>query len=120
MFAAVQNDAFRDGVFSHLDTRGQGRAYQSSVSQFNEGSLGAYSRLVNPSGRRAMRGFGHSFRDGSLGADAAPAATQVVIGPDGASIGPVPTPAVPYYKRPEVLVCAALVVTAAFFLYKKK
>lgn len=116
MFAAVGGDAFRDGVFSHLDTRGQGRAYQSSVSQFNEGSLGAYSRLAG--GPRAMRGFGHSYRDGSLGADATP--TQIVIGPNGASIGPVPAPAVPYYKRPEVLVCAALAVTAAFFLYKKK
>ncbi len=116
MFAAVGgSDAFRDGVFSHLDTHGTGRPYQSSVSQFSEGSLGAYSRLAGP---RAMRGFGHSFRDGSLGADGAP--TQIVIGPNGASIGPVPQPAVPYYKRPEVLVCAALVVTAAFFLYKKK
>lgn len=114
MFAAVQNDAFRDGVFSHLDTRGQGRSYQSSVSQFNEGSLGAYSRRAP----RALRGFGHSFRDGSLGADATP--TQVIIGPNGASIGPVPAPAVPYYKRPEVLICAALALTTAFFLYKRK
>ncbi len=92
MFAAVQNDAFRDGVFSHLDTRGEGRGYQSSVSQFNEGSLGAFTRLApgrhsNAVQRRSMRGFGHSFRDGSLGADAAP--TQVIIGPNGASIGAV-------------------------------
>lgn len=122
MFAAVGGDAFRDGVFSHVDTYGPGRGYQSSVRQFNEGSLGAAARgLTNQSRhqvrrRRPLRGFGSSYQDGVLGDG-----STIVIGPDGASIGPTPAPVVvPYYKRPEAIACAAVAVVAAYFLYKKR
>ena len=133
MFTAVQSDAYRDGVFSHLNTNGDGRSYQASVRQFNEGSLGnlfadGARRMGQPRPRslRAVRGVGEYFQgtsglgiyqDGVLG----DGSTTVTIGPDGASIGPTPVaPVVPLYKQPAVLACAAIAVAAAFFLYKKK
>ena len=119
MFTAVNGHSFRDGVFSHASP---GQSYESSVRQYHEGSLGA-SRRGWP---RSVRGMGRSFRDGVLGDDSSSASTtsdtptQIIIGPNGASIGPTPAPAVPFYKQPAVIACGAIAIVAAYFLYKKK
>lgn len=107
-------------MFSHASP---GQSYEASVRQYHEGSLGA-GRGRPLRAHRGMRGFGHSYRDGVFGDDSSTTSTtsptQIVIGPDGASIGPVPVAPIPLYQQPAVLACAAIAVVAAYFLYKKK
>lgn len=78
MYRAIGDESsWRDGVFSHAAPF---QDYQSSVQQFEEGSLGAFVRPApggaalsrnRRSARRppmhGVRGLGSAFRDGSLG-----------------------------------------------------
>lgn len=78
MYRAIGDEnSWRDGVFSHAAPF---QDYQSSVQQFEEGSLGAFVRPApggaalsrnRRSARRpamhGMQGLGSAFRDGSLG-----------------------------------------------------
>lgn len=80
MYRAIGDEnSWRDGVFSHSAPF---QDFQSSVQQFEEGSLGAFVRPApggaalsrnRRSARRpamhGMRGLGSAFRDGSLGSE---------------------------------------------------
>ncbi len=133
MYRAIGDESsWRDGVFSHAAPI---QDYQASVSQFEEGSLGVYARPASRSElarnarshkRPAMRGFGASFRDGSLGeayrsgvfGDTAPStinlpatpgapATTITVGPNGVTSAPTAPPPLPYFQRPAVQLAAA-------------
>lgn len=72
MYKAVGESSWRDGVFSHA---APAQAYQASLNQFADGSLGAYARKVAQSGATRDGSLGRTFlpslrgafRDGSLG-----------------------------------------------------
>lgn len=146
MYRAIGDESsWRDGVFSHAAPF---QDYQASVKQFEEGSLGAYARPLSRSemarshrstkrGAPQMRGFGSSFRDGSLGeayrsgslgADPAPATalpaltpTTITVGPNGLSVLPTPPPPVPYFQRPAVqIACAGGVAVILYLCLRKK
>jgi hypothetical protein len=155
MYRAIGDESsWRDGVFSHAAPF---QDYQASVKQFEEGSLGAYARparsgmSVATRRRNApqMRGFGSSFRDGSLGAyayrsgvlgDTTPTATPtapstinlpsipgttaapttITIGPNGVTSAPTPPPVVPYFQRPAVQIAAAGGLAVILYLCLRK
>jgi hypothetical protein len=139
MYKAVGESSWRDGVFSHA---APAQAYQASLNQFADGSLGAYARKVGMSGsfrdgslgRRpllpSLRGalgsafrdgsLGHAYRDGSLGVDSGSATINL---PNGQQVNVSSGPAYvapPFYKKPEVLLAAGVAVgLVAYFLWKK-
>lgn len=150
MYRAIGDESsWRDGVFSHAAPF---QDYQASTRQFEEGSLGAFARPATRSEmarnargvkRPQMRGFGSSFRDGSLGAyayrsgvlgDDAPVATPstalpslptispttINVGPNGLTVVPTPPPPVPYFQRPAVQIAAAGGLAVILYLCLRK
>lgn len=150
MYRAIGDESsWRDGVFSHAAPF---QDYQASVRQFEEGSLGAYARPATRSEmarnsrshkRPQMRGFGSSFRDGSLGTyayragvlgDDAPVAapstqipslpsitpTTINVGPNGLTVVPTPPAPVPYFQRPAVQIAAAGGLAVILYLCLRK
>lgn len=151
MYRAIGDESsWRDGVFSHAAPF---QDYQASVSQFEEGSLGAFARPAtrsemarNARSRRPkapqMRGFGSSFRDGSLGSYAYRAGslgddpvaspstqlpampsltpTTINVGPNGLTIVPTPPPPTPYFQRPAVQIAAAGGLAVILYLCLRK
>jgi hypothetical protein len=142
MYRAIGDESsWRDGVFSHAAPF---QDYQASVSQFEEGSLGAYARPLNRSemarnhsSRRRparMAGFGSlAYRSGILG-DTTPVATPstsipampsitpttIQVGPNGITAAPTPPPPVPYFQRPAVQIAAAGGLAVILYLCLRK
>lgn len=153
MYRAIGDESsWRDGVFSHAAPF---QDYQASTKQFEEGSLGAWARPATrsemarnarsqkrPPMRPQMRGFGSSFRDGSLGTYAYRAGslgddpvatpstslpslpsitpTTINVGPNGLTVVPTPPPPVPYFQRPAVQIAAAGGLAVILYLCLRK